>query len=151
MKKFSLWLMMIPPACLGGTLTLIAMWIGPPIFSDPVRLVGVGLLLLIPIFLAWVATCYVIDHIEREFWKLECKLNSEVELHDRLTQLREQTENAETEITRLTELYGSREAAIEVFYQNRQINRSGVSDPLGAQSRTKTETITKNSFFIPSS
>lgn len=150
MKKFSLWLMMIPPACLGGTLTLIAMWIGPPIFSDPVRMVGAGLLLLIPIFLSLVATCYVIDHIEREFWKLECKLNSEVELHDRLTQLREQTENAETEITRLTELYGSREAAIEVFYQNRQINRSGVSNSLGAQSSTKTKTITKNSFFIPS-
>ena len=99
MKKFNLWLMMIPPAWLGGTLTLIAMWIGPPIFSDPVRLIGVGLLLLIPIFLPWVATYYVINHIERKFWKLECKLNSEVEIQDRLTQLRERTEDAETEIT----------------------------------------------------
>ena len=125
MKKSDLWVMMIPPAWLGGTLTLIAMWIGPPIFSDPVRLIGIGLLLLIPIFLPWVATYYVIEYIERKFWKLECKLNSEVELQDRLTQLREQTEGVETEITRLTELYGSREAAIEVFYQNRQINRSG--------------------------
>ena len=128
MKKLNLWLMMIPPACLGGTLTLIALWTGPPSFSDPVRLIGVGLLLLIPIFLSLVATYYVIGHIEREFWKLECKLNSGVELQDRLTQLRERTEGAETEITRLTELYGSREAAIEVFYQNRQINRTGVSN-----------------------
>ena len=127
MKKLNLWLMMIPPACLGGTL-IIAIWIGPQIFSDPVRLIGVGLLLLIPIFLTGVATYYVINHIEREFWKLECKLNSGVELQDRLTQLRERTEGAETEITRLTELYGSREAAIEVFYQNRQINRTGVSN-----------------------
>ena len=132
MKKRNLWLMMIPPAWLGGTLALIGMWLGPPIFSDPVRLLGVGLLLLIPIFLPWIATYYVIDHIGREFWKLECKLNSEVELQERLTQLRERTEGAETEITRLTELYGSREAAIEVFYQNRRINRSGVSNPLGA-------------------
>ena len=150
MKKSNLWLMMIPPACLGGTLTFIAMWIGPPMFSNPVRLIGVGLLLLIPIFLAWVATYYVIEHIGREFWKLECKLNSEVELQHRLTQLREETERAETEITRLTELYGSREAAIEVFYQNRQINRGSASNPLGAQSSTKTKTRTKNSFFIPS-
>ena len=150
MKKLTLWLMMIPPAWLGGTLTLIAMWIGPPMFSNPVRLIGVGLLLLIPIFLAWVATYYVIEHIGREFWKLECKLNSEVELQHRLTQLREETERAETEITRLTELYGSREAAIEVFYQNRQINRGSASNPLGAQSSTKTKTRTKNSFFIPS-
>jgi hypothetical protein len=132
MKKLNLWLMMIPPAWLGGTLTLIAVWSGPSIFSDPVRLIGVGLLLLIPIFLPWVATYYVIDHIEREFWKLECKLNSEVELQDRLTRLREHTERAETEITRLTELYGSREAAIEVFYQNRQINRSDLFNPLSA-------------------
>jgi hypothetical protein len=132
MKKLNLWLMMIPPAWLGGTLTLIATRIGPPIFSDPVRLIGVGLLLLIPIFLPCAATYYVIDHIEREFWKLECKLNSEVALQDRLTQLREQTEHAENEITRLTQVYGSREAAIEVFYQNRQINRSGISNPLGA-------------------
>ena len=150
MKKFNLWLMMIPPAWLGGTLTLIAMWIGPPMFSNPVRLIGVGLLLLIPIFLPLIATYYVVDHIGREFWKLECKLNSEVELQDRLTQLRARTEGAETEITRLTELYGSREAAIEVFYQNRQINRSGVSNPFGAQSSTKTKTRAKNSFFIPS-
>jgi hypothetical protein len=150
MKKSNLWVMMIPPAWLGGTLTLIAMWMGPPIFSDPVRLIGIGLLLLIPIFLPWVATYYVIEYIERKFWKLECKLNSEVELQDRLTQLREQTEGVETEITRLTELYGSREAAIEVFYQNRQINRSGVSNPLGAQSSTKPKTRPKNSLFIPS-
>jgi hypothetical protein len=132
MKKLNLWLMMIPPAWLGGTLAVIATWLGPAIFSDPVRLLGAGLLLLIPIFLPWIATYYVIDHIGREFWKLECKLNSEVELQDRLTQLRERTEGAETELTRLTELYGSREAAIEVFYQNRQISRSGISNPLGA-------------------
>ena len=132
MKKLNLWLMMIPPAWLGGTLALIAMWIGPPVFPDPVRLIGFGLLLLIPIFLTGVATYYVINHIERKFWKLECKLNSEVELQDRLTQLRARTEGAETEITRLTELYGSREAAIEVFYHNRQINRSRVPNPLGS-------------------
>ena len=64
------------------------------------------------------ATYYVIEHIEDGFWKLECKLNNEMELEDRLDQLREQRLRVETEITKLTELHGSRESAVDVFYLN---------------------------------
>ena len=53
-------------------------------------MIGYGLLSLIPIFLPWAATHYVIEHIEDHFWKLECKLNNEMELEERLEQLREQ-------------------------------------------------------------
>jgi hypothetical protein len=72
-----------------------------------------------PCFFPWVATYYVIEHIEDGFWKLECKLNNEMELEERLEQLREQRLRVETEITKLTELHGSRESAIDVFYLNR--------------------------------
>jgi hypothetical protein len=119
MEKFKFWLMMIPPAWLGGTLILVCIWIGPHLFSDPVRVITYGLLSLIPVFLPWVATYYVIEHIEDGFWKLECKLNNEMELEERLEQLREQRLRVETEITKLTELHGSRESAIDVFYLNR--------------------------------
>jgi hypothetical protein len=68
--------------------------------------------------LAWAATHYVIEYIEDHFWKLECKLNNEIELEERLEQLREQRLRVESEITKLTELYGSRGTAIEVFYLN---------------------------------
>jgi len=111
--------MMIPPAWLGGTVILMCIWIGPHLFSDPVRLIGDGLLSLIPIFVPWAATYYVIEHLEHEFWKLECKLNNETELEKCLEQLRERRERVEIELARLTELHGSRETAIEVFYQNR--------------------------------
>ena len=111
--------MMIPPAWLGGTLILVCIWIGPHLFSDPVWAIGYGLLSFIPVFLPWVATYYVIEHIEVGFWKLECKLNNEKELEERLAQLREQRLRVETEITKLTELHGSRESAIDVFYLNR--------------------------------
>src|ERR1700758_1753565 len=119
MEKFKLWLMMVPAAWLGGTLILVCIWIGPHLFSDPVVLITYGLLSLIPVFLAWVATYYVIEHIEDGFWKLECKLNNEMELEERLEQLREQRLRVETEITKLTDLHGSRESAIDTFYLNR--------------------------------
>ena len=118
MEKFKLWMMMIPPVWLGGTLILVCIWIGPHLFSNPIGLIFYGLLSLIPIFLAWVATHYVIEHIEDRFWKLECKLNNEMELEERLEQLREKRLGVESEITKLTELYGSRGTAIEVFYLN---------------------------------
>ena len=118
MEKFKLWVMMIPPAWLGGTLILFCIWIGPHLFSNPVGMIGYGLLSLIPIFLPWVATYYVIQHIKDHFWKLECKLNNEMELEERLEQLREQRLHVESEITKLTELYGSRGTTIEVFYLN---------------------------------
>ena len=119
MEKFKLWAMMIPPAWLGGTLILVCIWIGPHLFPSPVGLIFYGLLSLIPIFLAWAATHYVVEHIEDHFWKLEYKLNNEMELEGRLEQLREQRLRVETEITKLTELHGSRESAIDVFYRNR--------------------------------
>jgi CRISPR/Cas system CMR subunit Cmr4 (Cas7 group RAMP superfamily) len=87
-------------------------------------LITYGLLSLIPVFLAWVATYYVIEHIEDGFWKLECKLNNEMELEERLEQLREQRLRVETEITKLTELHGSRESAIDTFYLKRTSNSS---------------------------
>ena len=118
MEKFKLWVMMIPPAWLGGTLILVCIWIGPHLFSNPVGMIVYGLLSLIPIFLAWAATHYVIEYIEDHFWKLECKLNNEMELEERLEHLREQRLRVESEITKLTELYGSRGTAIEVFYLN---------------------------------
>jgi hypothetical protein len=91
----------------------------PSPFSDPVGLIGHGLLSLVPILLSWVATYYVIEHIEDGSWKLECKLNNERELEERLEQLKEQRLRVESEITKLTELYGSRGTAIEAFYLNR--------------------------------
>lgn len=118
MEKFKLWVMMIPPAWLGGTLILVCISIGPHLFSNPVGLIFYGLLSLIPVFLAWAATYYVIEHIEDHFWKLECKLNNEVELEERLEQLKEKRLRVESEITKLTELYGSRGTAIEAFYLN---------------------------------
>jgi hypothetical protein len=71
-----------------------------------------------PYFFSWAATHYVIEHIEDHFWKLECKLNNEMELEERLEQLKEKRLRVESEITKLTELYGSRGTAIEVFYLN---------------------------------
>ena len=108
MEKFKLWLMMIPPAWLGGTLTLIFTWMGPHPFSDPVRLIFGGMLSLIGLFVPWMATHYVIQHIEEEFSKLETKFDNEEELLERLQYLKAKREREEIEIARLTELHGSR-------------------------------------------
>jgi hypothetical protein len=93
MQKFNLWLMMIPPAWLGGTVTLICTWIGPNPFSDPVRLIFATLFSIIPIFTPFLATYYVVQHIENEFWKIERKLSDENELIQLLESVREKSKD----------------------------------------------------------
>jgi hypothetical protein len=88
MEKFNLWLMMIPAAWLGGTVTLICTWIGPNPFGDPGRLISFAIFSVVPIFTPFLATYFAVQHIEEEFWKLERKLSSESELVELLESAR---------------------------------------------------------------
>jgi hypothetical protein len=120
MEKFNLWLMMIPPAWLGGTITIIYTWIEPHFSHDPVGVIVGVLLSLIGLFVPFMATYYVVKHIEEEFWKLERRFDNEEELLDRVQVLKDKREREEIEITRLTALLGSREAAIHELFRRKK-------------------------------